>query len=249
MSSPVSELELLRKLSGKTVALVGAADSITGSGSGPEIDSHDVVVRINNGFYIAESMKPDVGTRTDVVYHVGVTNTCDGTGTGLNPIENQNLEGVRNIDRNDFEAMVSAGVGFLMLSVPPHSRRVNHVRSITDPRITWARFSRDHRTELHQRIGSLPNTGVLATWHMLRSDLVSLDLYGFDFFATAHYSGYNNETEAYRLTAGSRPTDSPHDQEKQIDFIGKTWEKDGRLTLPLTARSRVEERGWKRRES
>jgi hypothetical protein len=249
MSYPVSDLELLSRLRGKTVALVGAADSITGTGSGPEIDSHDVVVRVNNGFNIVESMKPDVGTRTDVVYHVGVTTTCDGTGTGLNPIENRNTEGVRNIDRNDFETMVSAGVGFLMLSVPPHSKRVEYVKSLVDSRIPWARFPRDYRTELHWKIGTFPNTGVVATWHMLRSDLVSLDLYGFDFFATAHYPGYNNETEEYRLTAGSRPTDFPHNQEKQIDFIGKTWVDDRRLTLPPTARSRVEERGWKRRES
>lgn len=248
MRYPVSELAILNRLRGKSVALVGAAESITGTGVGNEIDSHDVVVRVNNGFIFPRSMSQDLGTRTDFVYHTGVTTTSDGEGEGLNPIENGQKRGVRNIDIGDVDTMIQAGVQGLFLVVAPTSRRVRNFTKLPPRRFNWTRFSRDYRTEIQRKIGTLPNTGVLAAWHLLRSELSDLCLYGFDFFTTPHHAGYNDETEEYRVTAGSRPTDEVHDQEKQVSFVGDMWSRDSRLSLPPLAEQRVRAAGWSREE-
>ena len=56
-------------VSGKTVALVGRAGSILGTGHGPAIDAAEVVVRVNWLMIpVPEEYAPDVGTRTDLVY-------------------------------------------------------------------------------------------------------------------------------------------------------------------------------------
>ena len=49
---------------GRTVALVGNAESLFASGSGAEIDGCDVVVRMNRGFVVDATRQ---GARTDVV--------------------------------------------------------------------------------------------------------------------------------------------------------------------------------------
>lgn len=248
MKKPITETLFLRQLRGKTVALVGAAASIQGTGSGPDIDGHDVVVRVNNGFIYPGNMRHDLGSRTDIVYHTGVVNTRDGKGRGFEPIENANREGVRNIHLSDLDRMQVDGVRRLVLVVPPWSQRVRHVQRLPAAVLGWTHFPRDYRTELQREIGTFPNTGWLAAWHLLRSELVSLDLYGFDFFETPHHRGYNDETEEYRVTAGRRPTDAPHDQQKQVDYVGKLWSRDTRISLPPLAEDRVRSRGWNREE-
>jgi len=54
---------------GKTVAIVGRAGSIEGTGHGAAIDQADVVIRINWVLPIPAPRVQDVGSRTDLVYH------------------------------------------------------------------------------------------------------------------------------------------------------------------------------------
>lgn len=243
MLPPIPESEFLDSLAGKSVALVGAAESIQDTVSGPIIDSHDVVVRVNNGFIYPTRASRDLGRRTDVVYHTGAINTRDGKGTGLHPIENQNRVGVRNIDSRDIVEMLRVQTKHLVLVVPPQSKRVNHVRHLRTPSLEWSHFDTDHRTSIHVKIGTMPNTGWLAAWHLLQSRLDKLNLFGFDFFTTPHFKGYNNETEEYRVTAGKRITDQPHDQQKQIHWVARMYRNNrNRMTLPQEAVNVIEGR-------
>lgn len=59
--------ELIGVVSGRRVAIVGAARSLVGSGQGPAIDSHDVVIRINSR-QVREKECQDAGSRTDLYY-------------------------------------------------------------------------------------------------------------------------------------------------------------------------------------
>jgi hypothetical protein len=56
--------KLARLVDGKRVALVGNAQSLFGKNLGPEIDTHDVVIRLNRGFIIDPVQQ---GSRTDVI--------------------------------------------------------------------------------------------------------------------------------------------------------------------------------------
>lgn len=59
-------------LTGKRVAFVGPADSISGKGLGELIESYDVVVRTNASFNINPGDEVDYGRRTDVLYINGL---------------------------------------------------------------------------------------------------------------------------------------------------------------------------------
>lgn len=62
----------------KKCVIVGPSESMKGSRYGSFIDSFDVVVRINNHFLIEECDIPDLGSRTDVLYHcIGRNSTQD----------------------------------------------------------------------------------------------------------------------------------------------------------------------------
>ncbi len=58
-----------RYLAGKRVALVGPAPTVEGSRQRDLIESCDVVVRINHALPVPAHLQPDVGGRTDVLYH------------------------------------------------------------------------------------------------------------------------------------------------------------------------------------
>lgn len=53
----------------KKVAIVGPAGYMQGMGIGDEIDSYDVVVRINNDYIIPNIRKKDYGSKVDVIYN------------------------------------------------------------------------------------------------------------------------------------------------------------------------------------
>jgi len=55
----------------KTVAVVGPAPYTANVNLVDEIESRDLVVRINRGFPVIEEMKSHVGSRTDIHYTVG----------------------------------------------------------------------------------------------------------------------------------------------------------------------------------
>lgn len=59
---------MLKGVKGKTVAIVGRAASLNGSGNGAAIDLCDVVVRVNWALPLVGDAT-DIGSRTDVLYH------------------------------------------------------------------------------------------------------------------------------------------------------------------------------------
>jgi len=52
----------------ETVAVIGPAAYMKGSGLGAEIDAHDYVVRINTGYELCDSLPDDFGRKTTHVY-------------------------------------------------------------------------------------------------------------------------------------------------------------------------------------
>lgn len=53
---------------GMSCAIVGPAAYMVGSGLGPEIDSHDVVVRLNSGHEYTALHGKDIGRKTDYIF-------------------------------------------------------------------------------------------------------------------------------------------------------------------------------------
>lgn len=65
--------EIQKLLEGKTIAIVGGGPQEIGKGKGPEIDSHDVVIRIN---HLHQNHTEDYGSKTTIFFYAiagGVT--------------------------------------------------------------------------------------------------------------------------------------------------------------------------------
>jgi len=60
--------ELLSVFDGKSIALVGPAKSYEGSGFGKQIDSYDLVVRVNSGAFPDPNFWKDYGQRVDILF-------------------------------------------------------------------------------------------------------------------------------------------------------------------------------------
>jgi len=72
-SKPINEGKFFPppSLHNKTVAVVGRARSLLGSGEGERIDSCDVVIRVNIILPLCKNCYADTGSRTDLVYTCG----------------------------------------------------------------------------------------------------------------------------------------------------------------------------------
>ena len=153
-----------------SVALVGSAQSLLDTAYGAEIDSHDLVIRINQGAF-ADLQSDSTGLRTDYVFL---------TLTGGTPWAKWSF--LRRARR-------AAAKGIVLMSAK--GRRLGP--------IDLARFFRHYparwQDELIERLGHRPSTGAMAVDFLEKTlvDIRQLDLYGFDFFQTPDIAhGRNN---------------------------------------------------------
>jgi hypothetical protein len=56
---------------GRRVALVFLSRSIVGSGLGTEIDAHELVLGLNQGWPVPPGLDADLGQRIDILHHCG----------------------------------------------------------------------------------------------------------------------------------------------------------------------------------
>lgn len=159
---------------GKTVALVGSAESLLRSDFGPDIDSHDIVVRINQGAFAA--LQPEsTGLRTDYVFLT--------------------LTGGTNRAKASFlwRARTAARTGVVLMSQKGRSLfRVDLSAFFLHYPASW-------QDELIEKLGHRPSTGAMAV-DLLTRTIASpehLDLYGFDFFRTPDIAHGRNRVVAH----------------------------------------------------
>jgi hypothetical protein len=212
-----TEHEFLGGLAGKTVALVGSAASATGTGLGYQIEAHDVVCRVNWSCPVPRRMERDIGTRTDVLYHI------------LTPTGRL---------RAGVPAWRRARVGMVVsvhASDRPRVRRYKLLAGAGGPPLL---VLENHRREMYDRLGTKANTGVLALAHLLQSGLERLTVYGFDMFATGHWLGQLGESP----TAAARQAGivTGHDQPIQRAYLAGLLRDEPRLFVTREFRASIE---------
>ena len=135
-------------LTGKNVVLVGPASTLRGRpGMGYFIDSHDVVVRLNHAWPLPDALKPDIGSRIDVIYH------------NLNPLN-------QRIFRRHVVQMHKDGVRWMVSSHPAnrvrYRQRQRRFRRANRRRLLRFRaIPSSVKKRLRRRVG-FPNTGMVA---------------------------------------------------------------------------------------
>lgn len=222
-------------LSGKRVVLVGPAATLSGAGLGAEIDGYDVVVRINLGCPVPAELHEDLGTRTDLLYHV------------LHPVSHERDLGMRHTIEQ-VEGWKAAGVQWLVTRQTRTAERFVRAREALE-RIPVIHIGTAFQAGIRRATGSSPNTGVIAIAHLLAQPIASLHVVGFDFYASGYYPGYGGLTaeEAARGGGSGRAypawgqlghTREIHHQEGQMRYLRQLAHADPRLTFdgPATAR-------------
>ena len=160
----------------KSVIIVGPSRKLVGLNRGSEIDSYDVVVRMNQGYKLPKAAHIDFGTRTDVLYH------C------LHSESVYSLEG--------FKKAGIKCVGIITNNAPNMKCQTNFNRFVSTTENLFPYHIMD--LELYKTVMVTlrrPTTGIRAIVDLLSCGAKSVHVTGCDFHRSGYYSGYNNKTE------------------------------------------------------
>ncbi|MCX6751163.1 MAG: glycosyltransferase family 29 protein [Candidatus Nomurabacteria bacterium] len=206
-------------LKDKNVAIVCPSKSMEGLNMGSEINSVDVIVRMNESYEISPEQEKDFGNRTDVVYHYLGLASENQPGFNLEKIKQSKVK---------------------MIVIPPRPEKRNfevfHERNASLS-IPFLRISQDDKKELWNKIECLPFCGTWAVFHVLKFPVKTVKIFGMNFFATGHYSGHDHRTEqqqiAYALNSqfDKRGIEKQHHIEPQKKFLYEICMNDKRIIL------------------
>ena len=201
-------------LNGKSVSLVGPAQSIIGTGKGYMIDKFDLVVRLNKSIPLPKNLKEDIGSRTDIVY---------------NSLNTSDYPGQNNLSPRVYKKY---GVQFVCSSYPFNNAFfkqdiLNYVnrykfelpfKAIDD--IKFNNFEKYLQTR--------PYTGTCAIMDLLSYPIKHLYITGLDFYQTKYYSEYREiSKEALKSTRSS----IIHQAGPQLDYLKHISLIDNRVIL------------------
>lgn len=193
-------------VSGKTVAIVGNGPSELGKGLGDEIDSHDVVIRINN--HTVKGFERDYGTRTDMwAKHTTDYLKHERTEPGIkfilyaaNWMRDRLVYGYREAIEND----------------------------LTDCIVDYC--DAKDRQPLTEGLGIHPTTGALLIEMLRKTEMKSLDVYGFSFLESKPadtYTHYMNDMSLEKL----KKEVAAHKMDVEMAYL-KTLFRNGRRYNP-----------------
>ena len=166
---------------GRTIAIVGPAKYMEGSGKGDEIDSHDIVVRINRGIETSKQIPLDVGTRTDILWSCLIEKPGNAGNIDIEVLKKEGVKFICCPPASSFQG-ISKETRFHDLV---DEKKILEISRTIPVRICDAKF----HTELAMKISSRPNTGFLSIYDFLRFEIGKLSIYGFSFYLDGFVSG------------------------------------------------------------
>ena len=203
-------------VNGKTVAIVGPANSVVGTNRGSLIDKFDIIIRLNKALPIPKKLMCDIGSRTDIIYNA--LNTTDFPG--------QNI-----LDTNFYK---KNGVKFVVSPYPLVNVFFDDIMNY----IQRYQFDIPFRTvdtgkynKFTQQIKTRPYTGTSAIMDILNFNIKALYITGIDFYNTPYYSQYRRVNKKRLL--GLREN-SIHLAYPQMEFLLYKSLMDTRVLLDNT---------------
>lgn len=224
----------------KTVALVGSAKYLKNFKFGNEIDSHDVVVRINKGIdIIGPDMKEIVGKKTNVLYHHLLEDpegSCGPKFGFINP-EKWKKAGVENVFCLPSSNMNGLATGNQLSNLVniQNVEKLNKALSLQMIDYNFYNF-------LSRQIKCKPNTGIVAIFHMFSMNPKKISLYGFSFLLDGwieeYRKGIENLKENYEKNLSISQIEENalnskrHIQKNQWEFIKSLYIQNKDLIFP-----------------
>ncbi len=198
---------------GKTIALVGPAESILNTNRGHIIDKFDIVVRLNKSIPLPKDISHDIGTRTDILYNS--LNRSDFPGENkLSPTLHKKY-----------------GIKFVCSSYPFNGVFKDDI----------AYYVRKYQFELPFKVmdekkfqkfevalGTRPYTGTCAIMDLLSYPIKYLYITGLDFYYSKYYSQYREISKGQlKHTRNS----NIHNAKPQLNYLKHIALLDDRIIL------------------
>lgn len=184
-------------LKGKSVAIVGNGPSEIGKNKGKEIDSHDIVIRINN--YVISGYENDYGTKTNIWVR--------GSGSPQVEDRTQHNEYLAVLWEADYEHFP---IFFNHIDILYRDAKNNIIFSNFDFRI--------HKEIKEKSKINFPTSGLMCIYWLHSLKLKKLSYYGFSFLDGANKNIHYYKDEDEQL---ARNFIEPHSLAEETDFIRK----------------------------
>lgn len=167
---------------GKSVAIVGPASYMENSNFGCEIDSYDLVARINRSTESVSEWSIDIGSRTDILYSCLIEKPENA---GIIDVESlSNDHSVRYVcapPKSTFEGISRANI----LSDLVSQKKVKDISERIPFRIVDYKLN----NMIAESVKCRPNTGLLAIYDILDNKPKKLGIYGFSFYLDGFLKG------------------------------------------------------------
>lgn len=225
------ENQYFEYIEGKSVIVVGPAAYLVGQGKGAEINGYDVIVRLNLGCPVPEQLKPDIGSRTDVLYHVVMAQRQI----------RKNPDVIKPHSREQIQSWKEDGLQWFISKRSTEQNRVRKLARLISGEISWMTIPIPNMRRLEVILRTNPNMGTVAIWHVLQSQAKSLYVTGCDFHRTGYHVGYGGFTaEQAAKGAGSvtcwgqvpqpvKRAQNMHDVDKQLKYLALLRLRDKRF--------------------
>lgn len=192
-------------LCNKNILLIGPSSGVLEEAKSIDIDSYDVVIRLNRGIEQALSARGALGSKTDVLFH----NFKEDGPRGAGNLSNEILS-AHNVKYVIYPCLSTANLNYFQDKRGRiEARGSNIIVKAVDPRY--------YRSIAKAFAPSLPTIGSVAIQYLLWQPYLSLSIIGFSLFQTGYSTAYNskatdrNSAKAWTLEGGV------HDPAK--DFI------------------------------
>lgn len=199
-------------LKNKRVVIVAPGGYLKGLKKGDEIDSYDIVVRINTALPIPKEDIEDIGNKTDILYN------CLNKGAHNGGI----------IDFNNFN------IEWISCPYPkiyPFRKDIENFHIENKSKFKFHLIEKEFYIDIETKMGTRPNTGIGAILDLLQFPLKELYLTGFTFLLK---SGYLNSYKDFIDTQdklNKYMETNIHDRLKQVSYIKPILLKDIRVKM------------------
>ncbi len=227
---------------GKTVALVGNASSLKHTNLGYEIDAHDIVIRMNLGYPLTVSKTPEgKHLPSEFIYGTFV----DGKSSGAEQLVLLKPDTPEDV-ASAFTSVAATGrrTDIWSCSTSDRERQLFYA-PLFDCRTVACHPAFEHLSpwlilkrkifklpaliyrELRDELSIEPTSGLIWIDYLRRTQLASLNIYGFDFFASGHIV----RRMPNLLQAEGK---WPHDPQAERDYVfEKALANDARIRFAL----------------
>jgi len=231
---------MIEDVSSKTIAVVGSANYMSKFDFGHEIDSHDIVVRINKGIdIISKESYEKFGSKSDILYHHLLEDPRSSNGPKFGFIEPEKWKkaGVKTVfclPNSSYEGIATGNYLTDLVNI----ENVKKLQSVIPLKMVDFNFY----NFISRNTKCKPNTGIIAICHLLSMNPKKLSLFGFSFLLDGWIKEYREGIEQLEENLVNKLTidqiadkalhSKRHKQENQWEFIKSLYSQNRDLIFP-----------------